>query len=71
MTKEFLAAIREVGGRNWQPGPSPDAEPPSSPAAHDSPGSFVLGESVFKDALVRERKRADRFDASFAVVLVD
>ena len=40
-------------------------------AAQESAGSFVLGESVFKDALVRERKRADRFDAPFAVVLVD
>jgi lipopolysaccharide/colanic/teichoic acid biosynthesis glycosyltransferase len=31
----------------------------------------VLGESVFKEALVRERRRADRFDAAFAVLLVD
>jgi lipopolysaccharide/colanic/teichoic acid biosynthesis glycosyltransferase len=31
----------------------------------------VLGESVFKDAVVRERKRADRFEAPFAVLCVD
>jgi lipopolysaccharide/colanic/teichoic acid biosynthesis glycosyltransferase len=31
----------------------------------------VLGEALFKDALVRERKRADRSGTPFAVVLVD
>jgi len=31
----------------------------------------ILGEGVFKDALVRERKRADRFGAPFAVLIVD
>jgi len=31
----------------------------------------VLGETLFKDVVVRERKRADRFDAPFAVLLVD
>ena len=66
-----MAAIREVGGRDWQSGTSPAAEPPSSPVPHEAAGSLVLGESVFKDALVRERKRADRFDAPFAVLLVD
>jgi len=34
-------------------------------------GHPILGESVFKDALVRERKRADRFSAPFAVLIVD
>ena len=42
-----------------------------APATQEATRSFVLGERVFKDALVRERKRADRFDASFAVLLVD
>ena len=32
---------------------------------------MVLGEALFKDALVRERRRADRFDTPFAVLLVD
>jgi len=31
----------------------------------------VLCERLFKDTLVRERKRADRFDAPFGVLLVD
>jgi len=66
-----MAAIREVGGRDWRSGTSPAAEPPAPPVPHEAAGSLVLGESVFKDALVRERKRADRFDAPFAVVLVD
>ena len=71
MTKEILAAIREVGGGDWRFGASPAAEPPSPPLAQEVAGSLVLGESVFKDALVRERKRADRFDEPFAVLLVD
>ena len=66
-----MAAIREVGGRDWRSGTSPAAEPPSPPVPHEAAGGLVLGESVFKDALVRERKRADRFDAPFAVLLVD
>jgi len=32
--------------------------------------SDVLSEDLFKDALVRERKRADRFEESFVLVLV-
>jgi lipopolysaccharide/colanic/teichoic acid biosynthesis glycosyltransferase len=32
---------------------------------------YVLGERLFKDAFVRERKRADRFDTPLAVLLVD
>ena len=71
MTKELLAAIREVGGRDYKSAANLAAEPSLSPAAREATDSFVLGESVFKDALVRERKRADRFDASFAVLLVD
>ncbi len=71
MTKELLAAIREVGGWDHHSATNPAAEPSLSPAAQEAAGSFVLGESVFKDALVRERKRADRFEASFAVLLVD
>jgi lipopolysaccharide/colanic/teichoic acid biosynthesis glycosyltransferase len=31
----------------------------------------VLGEGLFKEAFVRERKRADRFNQPFAVLLVD
>jgi lipopolysaccharide/colanic/teichoic acid biosynthesis glycosyltransferase len=71
VTKEFLAALREVGSRDAHSGTSPAAEPPASPAGQEAAGSFVLGEGVFKDALVRERKRADRFGAPFAVLLVD
>ncbi len=31
----------------------------------------VLGEALFRDAFLRERKRADRFDTPFAVLLLD
>src|SRR5690348_7937861 len=30
----------------------------------------VIGERLFRDALMRERKRADRFDQPFMIVLV-
>jgi lipopolysaccharide/colanic/teichoic acid biosynthesis glycosyltransferase len=46
-------------------------QPSSAPLSEEMAGIPVLGESVFKDALVRERKRADRFDAAFAVLLLD
>jgi lipopolysaccharide/colanic/teichoic acid biosynthesis glycosyltransferase len=34
-------------------------------------GASILGEGLFKDAVVRERRRADRYNSSFAVLLVD
>jgi len=71
MTKALLAVIREVGGRDWQFGMRPADQPSSKPPAQVQVGGPILGESVFREALVRERKRADRFDASFAVLLVD
>ena len=71
MTKALLAALREVGGRDWQSGTHPAAQPPSGLPDEARGGIPILGESVFQDALVRERKRADRFGAPFAVLLVD
>jgi len=71
VTKALMAVIREVGGRDWQFGMRPAAQPSSEPPAQVQVGGPILGESVFREALVRERKRADRFDASFAVLLVD
>ena len=71
MTKRLLAVLRDVGGRDWHTGATPATDPQTGSAAQEPAGGFVLGESVFKDALVRERKRADRFDAPFAVLLVD
>ena len=71
MTKALLAALREVGGRDWQSGTHPAVQPPSGLPDEARGGVPILGESVFQDALVRERKRADRFGAPFAVLLVD
>jgi len=71
VTKALMAVIREVGGRDWQFGMRPAAQPSSEPPAQVQVGGPILGESVFREALVRERKRADRFDAPFAVLLVD
>ena len=71
MTKALLAALREVGGRDWQFGARPPVERPSESPVELRVGFPVLGESIFKEALVRERKRADRSNAPFAVLLVD
>jgi lipopolysaccharide/colanic/teichoic acid biosynthesis glycosyltransferase len=71
VTKAILAALREVGGRDWQSGAPPAVQPPSGLPDEARGGVPILGESVFQDALVRERKRADRFGAPFAVLLVD
>jgi lipopolysaccharide/colanic/teichoic acid biosynthesis glycosyltransferase len=72
VTKALLAALREVGGRDWQSlSRGPIQQPSELPPAELRVGFPILGESVFKEALVRERKRADRFDASFAVLIVD
>ena len=71
MTKEILAVIREVGGRDWPFGTRQDAAPPSALPDQVGAGHPILGESVFKDTLVRERKRADWFNAPFAVMIVD
>jgi lipopolysaccharide/colanic/teichoic acid biosynthesis glycosyltransferase len=66
-----MAVIREVGGRDWQFGARRDAGPPSLNRDPVETGHPILGESVLKDTLVRERKRADRFGAPFAVLIVD
>jgi lipopolysaccharide/colanic/teichoic acid biosynthesis glycosyltransferase len=71
VTKALLAALREVGGRDWPLGTRPDAGPHSPLPDLAGAGHPVLGESVFRDALVRERRRADRFGAPFAVLIVD
>jgi lipopolysaccharide/colanic/teichoic acid biosynthesis glycosyltransferase len=34
-------------------------------------GASILGEGLFRDAVVRERRRADRYGTSFGVLLVD
>src|SRR5512139_1822507 len=49
----------------------PAVRPPSRRRAQARVRHHVLGEGLFGDALVRERKRADRFVMPFAVLLVD
>jgi lipopolysaccharide/colanic/teichoic acid biosynthesis glycosyltransferase len=70
MTPFLLSVIREIGAFGQK------AEPlmPQRPASRRHrvrTDDYVLGERLFKDTLVRERKRADRLAASFAVLVVD
>ena len=71
MTAFLLSVIREFSGRDLHAVDRPPAGLPSRQPARVRAGDPILGESTFKDALVRERKRADRFDAPFAVLVVD
>jgi lipopolysaccharide/colanic/teichoic acid biosynthesis glycosyltransferase len=49
----------------------PDHRSPSTDRRPSRAGAYVLGARLFKDALVRERKRADRLDTPFIVLVVD
>jgi len=71
VTKSILEALREFADWEKCPGPVPAPLPLVQPSPGPQAGIPVLGESVFKDVLVRERKCADRFESPFAVVLVD
>jgi lipopolysaccharide/colanic/teichoic acid biosynthesis glycosyltransferase len=71
VTELIRAIVREVGGRDWRAAAPPAARPPAEEPAHARAREPVLGEGVFRDALVRERRRADRFGTAFAVLLMD
>ena len=71
MTPSLLAVIPEVGGRARQVVARPAVRPSSRRPTHARVDDYVLGERLFKDAFVRERKRADRFGTPLAVLLVD
>jgi lipopolysaccharide/colanic/teichoic acid biosynthesis glycosyltransferase len=65
-----MAVLREVGRRHAESVSGGD-ERPAWYDGLERPGHPILGESVFMDTLVRERKRADRFVAPFAALIVD
>ena len=71
MTPSLLAVIPEVGGRARQVVARPAVRPSSRRRIDARADDYVLGERLFKDTLVRERKRADRFGTPLAVLLVD
>jgi lipopolysaccharide/colanic/teichoic acid biosynthesis glycosyltransferase len=71
MTAFLLSVIREFSGRDQQAAARVPADQPSARPSRVRSGDPILGENTFKDALVRERKRADRFDMPFAVLVVD
>ena len=71
MTAFLLTMIRELGGRDQRAAARPPVQPASPRPGRVRAGDPILGESLFKDALVRERKRAERFGTPFAVLVVD
>jgi len=71
MTELFRALAREVGGHDWQVATPPAARPRSEEPVNAKAREPVLGHRVFRDALVREQRRAERFGTPFAVLLVD
>jgi lipopolysaccharide/colanic/teichoic acid biosynthesis glycosyltransferase len=66
-----MAVLRELGGLDQQAGSGAGDRPPWRVADATAEGLSILGEGVFRETLVRERKRADRFAAPFAVLIVD
>jgi lipopolysaccharide/colanic/teichoic acid biosynthesis glycosyltransferase len=56
---------------DWQIPSRPAVGPSSEERAEAWVRDDVLGEDLFKDTLVRERKRAYRFDRPFAVLVAD
>ena len=71
MNAPRLVVVPGVGGRDRQVVARPAVRPSSRRPTHARVDDYVLGERLFKDAFVRERKRADRFDTPLAVLLVD
>ena len=71
MTPILLTVIREIGGLGRKAVPPTPDRPPNRRHARSRTDAYVLGERLFKDTLVRERKRADRVAEPFAVLVVD
>ena len=71
MTKEIMAVIREAEGRGWRFGARLSPRPTSPLPTQVAAGHAILGVGVFRDTIVRERRRADRTGAPFAVLLID
>lgn len=58
-------------GRDRRAAVRPVARPSGQEAVRSPAAASILGEGLFKDAVFRERRRADRYDTAFAVLLVD
>jgi lipopolysaccharide/colanic/teichoic acid biosynthesis glycosyltransferase len=71
MTLSFDKMIPGFAGRDRRAAAPPAVRPSSRERARAQAGASILGEGLFKDAVVRERMGADRYGTSFAVLLVD
>ncbi len=69
MTLSVVKMIPGLGGRERRVAMLPAPRPSSRRRARAQ--ADILGEGLFRDAVVRERKRADRYDTPFSVLLVD
>jgi len=71
MTASISNLIRTVESRYSPGGTQASVARPAEEHGPLRQTHHVLGEQPFKDAIVRERKRADRLGSPFAVLLVD
>ena len=71
MAKSLSSSVAETERHGERIGARPAVRPRSERRAEGGLHDHVLGEALFRDALVRERKRADRLGSRFAVLLVD
>jgi lipopolysaccharide/colanic/teichoic acid biosynthesis glycosyltransferase len=71
MTLSLARVFSEFRGRDLRTAVRPAVRPSRPDRARTRTGASILGEALFKDAVVRQGKRADRYDTPFAVLLVD
>jgi lipopolysaccharide/colanic/teichoic acid biosynthesis glycosyltransferase len=71
MATSLLDACLDVAVLDGLAGTPGDRVAPSLSDAQPRRRQHLLGEGLFTEALLRERKRADRFETPFAVLLVD
>ena len=71
METSVLDLVPAAGHRRHQSWTRPAVLPSFERRARPWMRHHVLGEDLFRDALVRERKRADRFGSPFSVLVMD
>ena len=71
MTAFLESVLRAVEERELRVEARPAERPSSRRRSRTRMSEYVLGETLFRDTLVRERRRSDRFGTPLAVLVVD